>query len=714
MLNKPISRASVALFSMIPLALFAQEQCPTPNVVSITEEQTIAFEPSQGQTMLAMLDVLDQGHYADVAIDDLFSQAWLDEYLEALDPGKSYFLASDIREFETAYSTRLDDLAKQGDMDPAKVIYDRFRERALDQIESNLAALQDETFAFDFESNRSLPVDRDAYDWPENQQAADQRRIDNLTLAMLNLKLSGEEDGESRETLTRRYESNLSSIKQQNTRQVVDFYLNAMAHLYDPHTDYFSPRESENFEMRMSLSLEGIGAVLNREDEFTQVVEIVAGGPASLQGELQPNDRIVAIGEGIDCPFIDVVGWRLDEVVDMIRGPKGSQIRLRIIPAEADELSEERHVVAIIRDEVKLEDNAAKGEIQTYETNGQEYAIGVIDVPSFYLDIAAMRSRDPEYRSTTKDVYRILQDFSEQGVDGVIVDLRGNGGGSLLESATMVDLFVDPGPVVQVRDHDGNVYRNNRARSPAYYTGPLMVLVDRLSASASEIFAGAIQDYGRGLIVGTQTFGKGTVQSVSGLPEGQIKLTESKFYRITGESTQHRGVIPDIDLPSFFDLEDIGESAYDTALGWDEIRGIPHRRYNDYSPYISGLVANHQERAQTDADLMYLSGTLAINEERSARENISLNEQTRIEERDYFEAREEELLNQWKLAKGLPIEEAEKLASTDPSMDREVLQVSEDNAADNKGQTNEPDLAQSLLDESIRIFADLISLQPWL
>lgn len=708
MLNKQILGASVALLSTLPLTLIAQEQCPTPTVASITETQVIEFQPSQNQTMLAMLDVLDQGHYADVDIDDSFSQAWLDQYLETLDPGKSYLLASDIKEFSEAYATRLDDLAKQGELEPARVIFERFRNRALGQIESNLNTLRDEAYQFDYNSDRSLPIDRDAYDWPENQQTADQRRLDNLTLAMLNLKLTGQENQESREALIRRYESQLSNIKQQNTRQVIDFYLNAMAHLYDPHTDYFSPRESENFEINMSLSLEGIGAVLQREDEFTQVVEIVAGGPASLQGELQPNDRIVAIAEGADCPFIDVVGWRLDEVVDMIRGPKGSQIRLRIIPAEADELSEERHVVAITRDEVKLEDNAAKGEIQTYEANGEEYAIGVIDVPSFYLDITAMRNRDRDYRSTTRDVLGILQDFSEKGVDGVIVDLRGNGGGSLLESATMVDLFVDPGPVVQVRDHDGNVYRNNRARNPAYYTGPLMVLVDRLSASASEIFAGAIQDYGRGLIVGTQTFGKGTVQSVSGLPEGQIKLTESKFYRITGESTQHRGVIPDIELPTFFDLEDIGESAYETALGWDEIRGIPHRVYNDFSPYIADLVANHQERAQSDADLIYLTGTLALADERNARLVISLNEQRRIEERDAFEAQEEALLNQWKLAKGLPIEEAEKLASTDDAMAQEVIDAGSKVRASG-GEKQEPDLGQSLLDESIRVFVDLMS-----
>ncbi len=716
--KKPACSALIALLSLgLPLGLVAQEQCPTPTQHSVTEAQSIAFSSLQGHTLRAMLDLLGQGHYADVEIDDSFSDAWLAEYLDALDPGKNYLLASDVQEFEAAYATRLDDLAKQGELSPAKAIYDTFRSRTLTQIEANLSDLRNTDLAFDYSSNVEMPVDREAYTWPASTEESELRRQQSLTLAMLNLKLSGQEEQESREALIRRYESQVSNLNQQDTRTVVEFYLNAMAHLFDPHTDYFSPRESENFEINMSLSLEGIGAVLAREDEFTQVMEIVAGGPADLQGELKPNDRIVAIAEGADCPFLDIVGWRLDEVVDMIRGPGGTQIRLRIIPAEADELSEERRVVTIVRDRVKLEDNAAKGEVQQYEQDGRTWRVGVIDIPSFYLDIQAMRERDQEYRSTTRDVLNILQDFSEQNVDGVIVDLRGNGGGSLMEAATLVDLFVDPGPVVQIRDHDGNVYRNNRARNPAFYNGPLMVLTDRLSASASEIFAGAIQDYGRGLVVGTQTFGKGTVQSVSSLPEGDIKLTESKFYRITGASTQHRGVIPDIELPSFFDIEDIGESAYDTALPWDEIRGIPHRVYQDFSPFLARLRANHQARTASDADLQFLMGSLALNEERTARETISLNEQLRIEERDYFEAKEEELLNQWKLAKGIPIVEAEKLASIDPAMDQQAIEVAgaaedAEDAEDAEAEdSQEPDLAQSLLDESVRIFVDLMSLQ---
>ncbi len=700
------------LLLMLPLGALGAEQCPSPAVQSTTEIQPIQLAARHSQTLLAMLNTLDQRHYADLDIDDAFSQAWMNRYLELLDPGKTFLLASDIEEFQRLYANRLDDLAKQGNLEPAAVIYQRFRERALSQIEANLAFLRDTGSTFDFASDKELPVDRRAYDWPADSEVANQRRMDNLTLAMLNLRLAGQEEEDARAALLRRYQMQAGNIRQQGTREVVDYYLNALGHLYDPHTNYFSPRDSQNFEINMSLSLQGIGAVLQREDEFTRVVEIVPGGPAHQQGQLKAADRIVAIAEGENCPYIDVVGWRLDDVVSMIRGPKGSRIRLRVIPAEVDGLSEERREIAIVRDEVRLEDNAVKGEIKTYRDGDREYAVGVLDIPSFYLDIQGMRDGNDNFRSTTRDVLAILENFAEAGVEGVIVDLRGNGGGSLMEAATLVDLFVDPGPVVQIRDHDGNVYRNNRARNSAVYTGPLMVLVDRISASASEIFAGAIQDYGRGLVVGSQTFGKGTVQSVSGLPEGQIKLTESKFYRITGESTQHRGVIPDIELPGFFDPDRIGESSYDTALGWDEIRGIPHRIYNDFSGVIPRLIVNHRQRMETDADLKYLAGTLALNNERSARETVSLNEQKRIEERDYFAQREEALLDQWKSAKGIPLDDdADKLAATvtDPELIEAVSQRGE--SRDRESSEREPDLAQSLLDEAVRIFVDLLALQ---
>lgn len=414
-------------------------------------------------------------------------------------------------------------------------------------------------------------------------------------------------------------------------------------------------------------------------------------------------------------------------MVERIRGEKGSTIRLRVIPSEAEEMSEERRVITIVRDEVKLEEQAAQGEVIEVDSGINTYNIGVIDIPSFYLDFEALRNRDPDYRSTTNDTRKILREFQEQGVDAVIIDLRNNGGGSLLESATLTDLFVDPGPVVQIRDSDNNVFRDQRARSRQEYTGPLMVLINRLSASASEIFAGAIQDYDRGVVIGSRTFGKGTVQTVQDLPEGQIKLTESKFYRITGESTQHRGVVPDIDLPSFYNEEDIGESSYDNPLIWDEIGGIPHRSYEDYSPYYSDLLTLHEQRLGTDPDLLYLMGVLDSNEERRERETISLNLTEREIERDYWDERDENLLNAWKIAKGIPLEEEESTeANTEVSADantqesiantvdtlssEETLENEEVAAIEEDEEENEPDLSKALLNETVNIFADLLDL----
>ncbi len=710
LIKSPIKAAPLiaALLLLGPLTLWAAEDCPAPPETSISEIQPIEFDRNQSITQRAMLEVLGTQHFADIAVNDSLSEDWLQKYLESLDPSHAYFLQSDIQEFRQKYALELDDMAKQGDLTAAKEIYDRFRERALRQIENLLAKLEDPDYQFDYTSEASLPIDRDELDWPEDEAAADLLWDQTLTLGMLNLQLSEQEDGESREALIRRYHTQRNTLNQQNARNVAAYYFNALARLYDPHTDYFSPRESEEFNINMSLSLQGIGAELTTEDEFTKVVRLIPGGPADLGGDLAAADRIVEIGEGNDCEFIDVVGWSLSEVVDRIRGEKGSTVRLKVIPAGVDVQSEERKVVTIVRDEVKLEEQAAKGEVIEIDTGAGKYAIGVIDIPSFYLDFEALRNRDPDYRSTTNDTRKILRDFQEQGVDAIIIDLRSNGGGSLLESATLTDLFVDPGPVVQIRDSANNIYRDQRARSRQEYTGPLMVLIDRLSASASEIFAAAIQDYNRGIVIGSRSFGKGTVQTVMDLPEGQLKLTESKFYRITGESTQHKGVTPDIFLPSFFDEEEIGESSYDNPLPWDEIGGIPHRSYEDYSPYFPQLVAMHQERLATDPDLIYLTGVISATEERRQRETISLNMDQRKADRDYWDQLDEDLLNNWKLAKGIPLEEAEAESEDTPDPDLEV--VEDTDASSEEEATDEPDLSETLLNETANIFADLLDL----
>jgi carboxyl-terminal processing protease len=720
--NPQLLIAGIFLFSAS--ALFATEECPAPPETSISEMQPIEFDQDQSITQRAMLEVLGSQHFAEIEIDDELSELWLQKYLESLDPSHAYLLQADIREFRQNFATELDDLAKAGDLTAAKEIYDRFRGRALEQIEELLARLEDPEYQFNYGTNATLPIDRDELDWPENEAAADLLWEQTLTLGMLNLELSEQEEEEARDSLIRRYHTQLNNLNQQNARDVAAYYFNSLARLYDPHTDYFSPRESEDFNINMSLSLQGIGAQLVTEDEFTKIVELIPGGPADLNGELGPEDLIVEVGEGTDCDFIDVVGWRLNDVVDRIRGEKGSTIRLKVIPADADIQSEERKIVTLVRDEIKLEEQAAKGEVLEVDTGADQYAIGVIDIPSFYLDFEALRNRDPDYRSTTNDTRRILRDFQEQGVDAVIIDLRGNGGGSLLESATLTDLFVDPGPVVQIRDSANNVYRDQRARGRQEYTGPLMVLIDRLSASASEIFAGAIQDYNRGIVIGSRSFGKGTVQTVMDLPEGQLKLTESKFYRITGESTQHNGVVPDIFLPSFFDEEEIGESSYDNPLAWDEIGGIPHRSYEDYSPYYPQLIAMHEERLSSDPDLIYLKGVISAAEERRQRETISLNLEERQTDRDYWDDLDENLLNEWKLAKGIPLEEPED-EGVDESAEAEETSAAEDALAADESDTstdavassddedeeaNEPNLSESLLNETANIFADLLDL----
>ncbi len=687
---------------LVPSLLLAQEACPTPAVKSVDETQPVEFERSQSITLRAMLGMLQSQHFRDLQINDDFSQRWLNNYLDMLDPNKMYLLQSDIAEFRDKYETRLDDMAANGDLSPAKYIFDRYRQRALARISDNLAKLENPEFVFDYGTDRQVIIDREEADWPANPSAAGQLWLDNLTLAMLNLTLSEQTDQEAREALVRRYHMQENNLRQQNARNVAEFYFNSAARLWDPHTDYFSPREAENFDINMSLSLQGIGAVLTTDDEHTEIVSLVAGGPAERSEQLSPNDKIIAIAEGYNCEFIDIVGWRLDEVVDMIRGEKGSTVRLRILEGDADEVIGEPQEVAIVRDEVKLEDNAAQGEVlEVQSASGDSYRLGVIDIPSFYRDFAAEQRREANFRSTTRDTQNILRDFMIEGVDGVIIDLRGNGGGSLTEAATLTDLFVDRGPVVQITDSRNNVYRNQyRAISSQEYTGPLVVLVDRLSASASEIFAGAIQDYKRGLVIGQQTFGKGTVQTVLNLPEGELKITQQKFYRITGASTQHRGVMPDFALPSFYPEDDIGESSYDNPLPWDEIGGLPTRSYEDYRVFVDDLAALHQQRLGDDPDLKYLSGYIALNQERREIETVSLNRSERERLQEYWENREEELLNAWKMAKGIPLEEPEEEVADASSEEVSDPALAGAGADDSAQEVSDPALAGSDAGES--------------
>ena len=610
---------------------------------------TPTLEPTKAQsvTTIDIMDKLSKRHYRNLPIDDKLSVEFLDNYLKTLDPGRLYFLQTDIDNFMKD-KLQHDDYIKNGDLKPGFEIYRVYQKRVVDRLEWVLTQLDNPKVTFEFKGEDSVEMDREKAPWPRDRAEADDLWDKRLKLSVLNLKLAGKNVDEAKVTLQRRYKNQLHRTTQQNSQDVFESLINSLTVLYDPHTNYFSPRTSENFNINMSLQLEGIGAVLQSEDEHTKVVRLVAGGPADKQGQLKPADKIVGVGQGMEGEIVDVVGWRLDEVVDKIRGKKDTFVRLEVLTADAAP-----KIVPIRRGTVKLEDQAAQKAVIEISDGTSKRKVGVIDIPAFYHDFEAYRRGDQNFRSTTRDVATLLRELQEENVEGIILDLRNNGGGSLQEATMLTDLFIDQGPVVQIREADGRISQHNRSRSRALYRGPLIVMINRLSASASEIFAGAIQDYHRGIIVGSQSFGKGTVQLLSDLPEGQLKLTESKFYRVSGDSTQHRGIIPDINLPMLIDTDQVGESAYPTALPWDQIAPAKHGKYFDFSQMLPTLDKRHRERSDKDPDIILLQEQVALMLRNKSRTQVSLNEQTRIKEKEDLEREQMTLENKRRTAKGL-------------------------------------------------------------
>ena len=588
-------------------------------VSSNTGELTaLAPESQHPKLFREILTELATTHYSNQTIDDQLSQKLLDTYLDRLDSPKRFFLAADIEEFQQ-WQYKLDDFAKRGDVSAAFFIFNRLRERAVDQLTRNIAFLESNKKQFDFTLNETILIDSEQRSWFADTTIADDFWRKAMKDSMIRLLISGKDPDEANMLLIKRYQALLNRYTQRNSKDVFEQYANAFASLYDPHSSYFTPRSSENFQINMSLSLEGIGAQLTTEDEFTEVVDVISGGPADIQGILKPKDKIIGVGQG-DNDIVDVIGWRIDDVVDLIRGEKGSIVRLQI-----DSGGSSDKIISIVRDTVKLEEKSAQSSIINIANKGKNYKLGVIEIPTFYMDFEAYRKRDPNYKSTSRDVRKLLSDLKAQSVDGVVLDLRNNGGGSLYEATALTDLFIDYGPVVQIRDANQKIYRNQRATSKAYYDGPMVVLINRLSASASEIFAGAIQDYGRGLIVGSQSYGKGTVQTMSELSSGLLKLTVSKFYRVSGGSTQHRGIIPDIAYPSAFNADEIGESHLDSALPWDQIDSAPHQYSNKISDLIEPLQAAHKQRAYSDVNFSSMAKQLALTQEWKEEKSINLN-----------------------------------------------------------------------------------------
>ncbi|MBT4165037.1 MAG: carboxy terminal-processing peptidase [Porticoccaceae bacterium] len=584
---------------------------------------SLPIAPESGQSALyrEIIERLGARHYRAQSIDDNLSERYLDQYVEMLDSGKSYFLRSDIEEF-SQWRLKLDDLAKRGDLKPGFTMFNRLRDRAIDQLNRNITLLEDVDYRIEYDTDESIILDPKKRTWHESATAAALHWEKRIQDAMIRLVLNEKDPAEARELLIKRYTTQIKQYEQRNSQDVFQLYANALTSLYGPHSSYFTPRTNENFQINMSLSLEGIGAQLISEDDYTKVIEVIPGGPADVQGLLGAEDKIIGVGQGGE-EIVDVIGWRIDEVVALIRGAKGTTVKLEVIPADGD--NSNSITIEIVRDKVKLENKSAQSQILEIEQEGNPYKLGVIDIPAFYMDFEAYLARDPNYKSTTRDVRRLVRELEEQQVDGIVLDLRNNGGGSLREATTLTDLFINYGPVVQIRDAKGRVNRYHRASSRAAYSGPLLVLINRLSASASEILAGALQDYGRALVVGSQSFGKGTVQEVTGLSSGQLKLTISKFYRVSGDSTQHRGVLPDIAFPSAYDPEEVGESQQDNVLPWDSIHRVPHKFDDSLTPYLDTLTNAHQQRIQKDPDFIHLFERVDLSDSRSAEAELSLN-----------------------------------------------------------------------------------------
>ena len=544
--------------------------------------------------------------------------------LKAIDPARSLLTQQDI---ENVPIKSLPEQIERGNLETVYRLYDLSLTRSEERLDFWLSILSKGVSAIDVSDIEELQVRDQETPWVGDLTALENLWRKQLENQAINLLLADRTATEMVKALVRRYKSQKNRIEQTRPDDVFSAVINAYASAYDPHTSYLPPADSETFNINMSLSLQGIGAVLQSEDEFTKIVNLIPGGPAEIDGRLKPADRILSVAQG-SKPFEDVIGWRLDEVVQLIRGPKGSKVRLEV---QAGDDAPHRQIV-LIRDRVLLEEQSAKS--HTIEVGENEEKIGVIVIPTFYSDFNAKQAGDPNYRSTTRDVKKLLENLKEQDVNGVIVDLRNNGGGSLQEAYELFGLFISRGPVVQIQSAGGRTdVRGDRDPSISW-EGPMAVLVNRLSASASEIFAGAVQDYGRGLVIGSQTFGKGTVQALLPVNEGQLKLTIAKFYRISGQSTQHQGVIPDIQFPSAFDPDIIGESALETALPWDQIRSLRYRPIDHPKARTSQLIDRHQTRIAADPNFKALLKRTERALELRSEKGISLHLETRINQRE--------------------------------------------------------------------------------
>jgi carboxyl-terminal processing protease len=672
------------MLKKIFLALFvvAALACSANPRVNLTVDGSSNLQPDAKQAVIAkeLVAFIEARHYKNVEVNDSLSSLIFDNFIKGMDEGKNYFLASDIKEFEK-YRTTLDDDLRKGDLSAMFYMYNVYQKRSEERIRYSITQIDKQ---FDFNTNDKYTYDRSDMPWLTTDAEANDLWRKRVEYELLNLKLTGADAAKNVQTLKKRYENLLSYALKINNQDAFQAMMDAFTKAIDPHTSYFNPRNAQSFNEDMARSFEGIGASLQLENEVVRVAAIVPGGPAFKDNRLKVNDKIIGVAQG-DAEFEDVIGLRIDNTVSKIKGKKGTTVRLKVIPAGM-ELTAKPVIIDIVRDKVVMQDQLAKKTIKTINVNGKPYKIGVIDLPGFYMDFTEYQAGNPNYRSTTRDVRMILDTLKQQNVDAVMIDLRSNGGGSLIEAIELTGLFIKTGPVVQVKDKR-RVEVDSDDNAMIAWNGPLGIMIDRLSASASEIFAGAIQDYGRGIILGSQTYGKGTVQSAIDMSRvistaekamlmvknndknttvkvnpgddkepqfGQINLTMAKFYRVNGSSTQHKGVMPDIQFPTLYPIDKIGESSEPSALPWDTIASSKYIPVADLSKIKPILNSLHEKRMKASTDYKFLLEDIAQVKKREAETTVTLNEIQLKKERDEQEAKNLVRDNQRRASRGLP------------------------------------------------------------
>jgi len=645
-INTNLSSVNKALMLII-MSFLSSSLLSAQNII----EQAIQPEKKHEKIGALVERFIERSHYNHTKVDDKLSSLIFSKFIESLDENRSYFTQDEINAFEI-YRFKIDDMLGSEAIDPIYDIFNTYRKRASERMEFALALLEKEP---DFTLQESFKFDRSDIDWPSTSVELDEiwrKRVKNDALSLI---LNDKTWDEAKEILTKRYERFSKQLNQINSDDIFETFMNSAVHSLDPHSSYFSPRNSEEYQIQMSLSYFGIGASLSIEDDYVSIVNIIPGGPAAIDGRLKPKDRITGISQGEDKSMTDVIGWRLDDVVRLIRGPENTVVKLQILPGDSNP-GETENIIELTREQIKLEESAAKSKIIETQREKEQFKIGVIDIPSFYRDFRALKSGDEEFTSTTSDVKRLLSNLENDNIDALVIDLRNNGGGHLTEATALTGLFIDNGPVVQLRNANGRISRlDDPDPVPrSLYSGPLIVLVNRYSASASEIFAAAIQDYERGIVVGQQTYGKGTVQNLYALDQyvrrnqdelGQLTLTIGKYYRVTGESTQNRGVIPDIELPSYIDIDNTGESSRDTALPWDKIKPSRYKKNQSMEDPINQLRELHTERRKTDPELIFLLKDIEESFLYRKQTTVSLNLNKRISKREEREERKEVIDN---------------------------------------------------------------------